>query len=62
MEKDWKAIVSIVSLGAAFLLSPLLFPNNPEISEKLMYAWFVVIGVGAGVPALGAGIKSARGK
>jgi len=59
---DWKAIVSIISLGAAFLLSPLLFPDNPGMSEKLMYAWFAAIGVGAGFPALGTAIKSARGK
>ena len=55
---DWKTIVSIVSLGVAFLLSPLLFPGNPEISKHLMYAWFAVMGL----PAVSTGIKIVRGK
>ena len=55
---DWKTIVSIISLAVCFLLSPLLFPGNPEISEKLMYALFAV----AGLPTIAPGIKIARGK
>ena len=56
--KDWKTIVSIISLAAAFLLSPLLFPGNPEISKHLMYAWFAVMGL----PAVATGINIMRGK
>ncbi len=59
---DWKAIVSIISLAVCFLLSPLLFPNSPDISEKLMYAFFAITGIGAGIPVLATGIKSLRGK
>jgi len=55
---DWKTIVSIISLGVCFLLSPLLFPSNPEISEKLMYALFAVVGL----PAVSTGINILRGK
>ena len=55
---DWKTIVSIISLGVCFLLSPLLFPGNSGISEKLMYALFAVVGV----PAVSTGIKILRGK
>ena len=55
---DWKTIVSIVSLGICFLLSPLLFPSNPGISEKLMYALFAVVGL----PAVATGIRIVRGR
>ena len=55
---DWKMIVSIISLGVAFLLSPLLFPGNPEISRYLMYAWFAVMGL----PVVATGVNIMRGK
>jgi len=55
---DWKTIVSIISLGAAFLLSPLLFSGNLEISRNLMYAWFAVMGV----PVVATGINLLRNK
>ena len=60
--KDWKTIVSIISLVACFLLSPILFPNNPDISERLMLAMFALMGLGVGVPAFVAGINILRGK
>lgn len=56
---DWrKQIVGIGVIGLCFLLSPLLFPNSPEIWEKLMYALFAV----AGLPTVASGIRVLRGK
>ena len=56
---DWKKqIVCIGVIGLCFLLSPLLFPNSPEIWERLMYALFAV----AGLPTVASGVKVLRGK
>ena len=55
---DWKTIVSIISLAVCFLLSPLILPNNPEITEKLMYALFAILGL----PAVANGISIVRGR
>ena len=56
--KDWKTIVSIISLAVCFLLSPLILPNSPEMTEKLMYALFAVVGL----PTVASGINILRGK
>lgn len=59
---DWKKqLVAIGVIGLCFLLSPLLFPGNPGISEKLMYALFAVTGVGS-IPIMATGISILRGK
>jgi len=56
---DWKKqIVGIGVIGLCFILSPLLFPNSPDISEKLMYALFAVVGL----PAVANGLRVLRGK
>lgn len=51
---DWKFIISAGVLAVCFLLSPLLFPDNPGISEKLMYALFAVLGLPVTVTAIDA--------
>jgi uncharacterized membrane protein len=55
---DTIKIVSIISVAVCFLLSPLLFPGNPEISKNLMYALFAVVGI----PTVANGINILRGK
>ena len=62
MNDVWLKRISIVSIAICFLLSPLLFPESPDISKTLMYALFVVTGVMAGIPTISAGIRTARGK
>lgn len=49
---DWKVIIPMALLFVAFLLSPLLFPDSPGISEKIMYAWFASMGLGMGPTAV----------
>jgi len=58
--KDWIRLAAILSLLVAFLLSPLLFPGNPEISERLMYAFFAACGLGVGEPFVTNSIKALR--
>lgn len=52
---DWRNyLVSLGVIATCFLLSPLLFPDNPGISEKLMYALFAVLGLPVTVTAIDA--------
>jgi hypothetical protein len=54
---DWVKVISIGSLTICFLLSPMLM-GSPDLTEKLMYALFAVIGL----PIVASGINILRGK
>lgn len=51
-------LITIIALGICFILSPLLFPDSPQIWERLMYGFMSACGLGIAVPVVASGVKA----
>lgn len=51
-------LITIIALAVCFMLSPLVFPDSPQIWERLMYGFLAACGLGIGVPVVASGVKA----